>query len=368
MPSKSKASKEWGSKAGTLGKAKRPGATDEQMRRALRVVFVGGEDGKLISVRKAAGMFEGVTKSVLGRIVEDICGDLRREGFNGYGKAAMGKRRFFPVPKEGTKLREKLEGIVSSWERPVNMGRWASYLLPDEEKLLVDIVELRDFYGFGLDRRQLQVMARAWVRKATNLTNVDCGPCWFLGFMKRAKQYKPDFGETKRSKMDVMRAAKQSRPVINKFFDMVSKIYAYHKKLGHFVGEEPAPEDVYNVDEVHANPEAKHKKKLGSSKRNRKFVICSGDKFPFHVTIVVTTSADGKATIPPQIIHTGIRMNANVIENIKDDFCVHLSPSGSQDKVGFERWCRHFVSWARKGKKTNLKTFLFLYGHNSRCF
>ena len=72
--------------------------------------------------------------------------------------------------------------------------------------------------------------------------------------MKRAKAYKSDFGESKRSKMDVKRAQKQSPEVINKFFDMQAAIYKYHKEKGHFVGDEPDPSDVYNTDEVHANP------------------------------------------------------------------------------------------------------------------
>jgi hypothetical protein len=45
---------------------------------------------------------------------------------------------------------------------------------------------------------------------------------------------------------------------------MVLKMCAHHKKLGHFTGNEPDPEGVHDVDEVHANPEGKHKKMLGS--------------------------------------------------------------------------------------------------------
>ena len=163
-----------------------------------------------------------------------------------------------------------------------------------------------------------------------------------------------------------MRAQKQNPIVIVKFFDMLEKIYAHHKELGHFEGDEPAPEDVYNMDEVHANPEAKHKKKLGTHKRGRKFIICSGDKFPFHVTIVITTRADGLGEMEPQVIHSGKRLNANVLENIPDDWTCHISPNGSQDKIGFERWARTFVKVTRKGKPDTRKTFLFLDGHNSR--
>ena len=117
-------------------------------------------------------------------------------------------------------------------------------------------------------------MARAWAKSIGLVAG--CGKMWYYRWLKRAKLYKPYFGESKRSKMDVMRAQKQSPQVIRAFFSMVLKIYAHHKELGHFTGDEPDPEDVYNMDEVHANPEAKHKKKLGSCKRQRKFVIQRG--------------------------------------------------------------------------------------------
>ena len=70
--------------------------------------------------------------------------------------------------------------------------------------------------------------------RQAGITHVDCGKRWFAGWLKRAVEYKPEFGESKRSKMDVMRAQKQSPAVITKFFEMLQDIYAYHKNLGHF--------------------------------------------------------------------------------------------------------------------------------------
>ena len=70
-------------------------------------------------------------------------------------------------------------------------------------------------------------------------------------------------GESKRSKMGMMRAEKQSEAVIKKFFDMQAKIYSYHAKQGHF-GEgrdEPLPCNVYNMDEVHTDPEKSGQRK-----------------------------------------------------------------------------------------------------------
>ena len=77
--------------------------------------------------------------------------------------------------------------------------------------------------------------------------------------MARAKRYKLDFGESKRSKIDVMRAEMQCRRVTDQFFDRVVAIYAHHAKLGDFGFGKVAPDisTVLNMDEVHANPEKK---------------------------------------------------------------------------------------------------------------
>jgi len=183
-----------------------------------------------------------------------------------------------PTPSEDSRLKAKLESMISKFETKINSGRWQCYLTPDEEKLLVDIVEQRDLYGFGFDRKQLQVMAKRWCKRL-GYKETDCGNRWFLGFMRRAKEYKPDFGESKRSKMDVMRAAKQSPEVIGEFFDMVDAIYEHGKKNGYFEGDGPAAEDIYNTDEGHANPESKHRKKLGS-KRSKMGVMRAQKQSP----------------------------------------------------------------------------------------
>jgi len=91
-------------------------------------------------------------------------------------------------------------------------------------------------------------MARAWAKGVGH--TADCGRKWFHGFVKRATAYRSDFGESKRSKIDVMRAQKQNPIVIGKFFDMLEKTCAHHKELGHFEGDEPAPEDVYCLKKI----------------------------------------------------------------------------------------------------------------------
>ena len=64
--------------------------------------------------------------------------------------------------------------------------------------------------------------------------------------------------------------------------------------------------------------------------------------------------------------HASKRLKANTVENMPEEFCMHLPPNGSQGKVGFERFSKHFINHTRKGMDDNTKTFLYLDGHSSR--
>ena len=81
---------------------------------------------------------------------------------------------------------------------------------------------------------------------------------------------------------------------------------------------------------------------------------------------MITTCADGTASVLPQVIHTGARLSKNLVEELPDDYAMHVTKKGSQDKAGFEKWAKHFVNTARRGMGDEVKTILFLDGHNSR--
>ena len=79
-------------------------------------------------------------------------------------------------------------------------------------------------YGFGLDKTEFC----AWASQMANgigCENAKCGRHWYTGFLARAKQFNPKFGESKRSKIDAKRAAKHSPAVMDTFFAMVADIY-----------------------------------------------------------------------------------------------------------------------------------------------
>ena len=122
---------------------------------------------------------------------------LRKAGMEGYDPPSQGRGLDLPIPAEGSKQRAQVERVISQQMPAIPTGRMVTYLNPDEEKLLVDIIELRDFYGFGLDRDDIMATAQRWC-EAGGLFGASCGRHWFRGFMARAKRYKADFGESKR--------------------------------------------------------------------------------------------------------------------------------------------------------------------------
>lgn len=60
---------------------------------------------------------------------------------------------------------------------------------------------------------------------------------------------------------------------------------------------------IYNYDEMGSDPYMSRSKILGFCSVDRSFLITTGDKFPFHVTIGVISCADG-TLMSPLVIHS----------------------------------------------------------------
>ena len=144
-------------KAVAKAKSKRPGATDEAMRQALRSVFVSipAQGEKPWGVKEAVRKMGRVTRGVLQRACWAVAAAAAKLGHSGYEKSTTGKRTKYPEPEELTRLYKDLDKIISNFRTAANAGRWQTYFTADEERHMVMIVEQRDFYGFGLDRPQL---------------------------------------------------------------------------------------------------------------------------------------------------------------------------------------------------------------------
>ncbi len=130
-----------------------------------------------------------------------------------------------------------------------------------------------DELGFGLDRPELMGWA-VTMTKAKGFTDVTCGNRWFSRFMRIAKQRYPDFCESRRSSIERKRAEKHKPAVFDHFFGkVVKKVYAKMHAEGTLATPEPRADQVYNVDEMHSNPEKKRSKKLGRAGRASKSQI-----------------------------------------------------------------------------------------------
>jgi hypothetical protein len=68
------------------------------------------------------------------------------------------------------------------------------------------------------------------------------------------------------------------------------------------------------------------------------------------------------------IIHTGMRLNKSMLENLLGaEVAMHASKNGSMDLVGFDRWCRHFTKNKLQQHGQDKHVYLFIDGHSSRC-
>ena len=99
---------------------------------------------------------------------------LRKNGIQGYNAPQKGKGLDLPIPEERSKQRDVVERVISQQIPAVPTGRMVTYLTPDEEKLLVGIAEMRDFYGFGMDKDGLMATVQRWC-EAGGLYGATCG-------------------------------------------------------------------------------------------------------------------------------------------------------------------------------------------------
>jgi len=185
----------------TAGKVSRGKVQSPLLRKALTDHLVGSDTptSKKYSVRAAAKRYNSVNATVVGARAKLITSALSLAGS-------------LPV-----------RDLIAA-QHVSTPGDFQNYFTPDEEKQMVEIAIVRDSYGFGLDKTEFC----AWASQMANgigCENAKCGRHWYTGFLARAKQFNPKFGESKRSKIDAKRAAKHSPAVMDTFFAMVADIY-----------------------------------------------------------------------------------------------------------------------------------------------
>ena len=125
--------------------------------------------------------------------------------------------------------------------------------------MLIEIVIHLDEKGFGLDRKELCNWT-ASMERVKGLKHVLCGKNCFYNFMDRAEIMYPDFCESGRSSIDRKRAAKHAPAVFDSFLQMVQKKYNELYTNNILLTPSPKAHSVFNLDEIHFNPEKKTSK------------------------------------------------------------------------------------------------------------
>ena len=137
----------------------------------------------------------------------------------------------------------------------------------------------------------------------------------------------------------------------------------------------PTSIDQYNADEVAVDARGPAEQQFGCKEGDlgmgQEFGmhpsrVVGTEKSPFHITMVLTTRADGDLDVPPLVIHKSDRADficANLFSNLPVDWCMATSPSAYMTRQIMVQWIKHFI--ARSGASLTSPKVLFLDGHDS---
>ena len=257
--------------------------------------------------------------------------------------------------------------------------------------------------GFPLDQEALIAIAQA-LRDAQPGSPGVVSVGWIEGFLTRH----PDIAQLKAAVIDWQRVGAANADNIKKYMINFNFFLARAKKEGAFIGDAQywTADAIFNFDEVKSDgTRGRNKKaamvfaglldeearapllvlakvpgqKLGSArKRGRAYISAPSDKgLPFHVTVGVTSCADGTYQAPFMVHSNGgneVKLDDYLItEDIVGNLTgipgvsVRRTKNGSMERWIFLSWAEHFVRNLRPGYgKGGKSVLLTLDGHTSR--
>ena len=142
------------------------------------------------------------------------------------------------------------------------------------------------------------------------------------------------------------------------------------------MGAEAQPWQLFNMDETAIEGEGRFGRLIGSRYVSQRVSpIVSGEHgASFHVSLVVTSRADGADIVPPMIIQSGVaHITMLKISDVEPTWCVDANKTGSMTKEVFRRWAMFFCKHISATRASGLDrlgpddpVYLVLDGHKSR--
>jgi hypothetical protein len=312
------------------------------------------------------------------------------------GKAVAVIEQIFKTKKENQKVQQS------------DLHRSNCVLTSNEEKALVQLVKYLGVCGHGLDRMKILDCLNHITRVEGTLSQKAVS-----GFLKRS----PELKLVGSSGIDSNRASQANENVRDIYFCKLDNFVGVLHGMGRSKQETFADipsQYIYNMDEV-ASDTTKRRNKIAvdSEVKTRVFTITpEGDKMPFHVTICLTTRADGQfispgegileGAPPPVVIHSKPETTKKALSNKKapatsdpcklsdkhvqglcsmkgctsaleayeknneDGFLVMVTHNGSMKQSTMLPYAKHFVKHLPADRDPLQAVILLLDGHSSR--
>ena len=231
----------------------------------------------------------------------------------------------YGVPR--TTLNDRIAGKVKHGTKPGPVP----YLNKEEEKDLVDFLDVVSSVGYGKTRKQVKTLVETAAREKGVLKKNRLTDGWFRRFLERQPQLTLRKGDqTAFVRMDAMK----DKEALDNYFILLKSILDEHDLLD-------KPGQIYNVDE--SGIPLDHRSPRVVTKRGHKKVryATSGNKS--QITIVGCINAIGQA-LPPFVIFDAKNLNLEWAEGEVPGTTYGLSDSGWMEMELFKRWLmKHFL-------------------------
>ena len=272
----------------------------------------------------------------------------------------------------------------------------------EQEDYLAELCKILAQSGNGLNRDEVLTCMNELApgEKSYSQNAVD-------GFFKRH----PDLKMGGSSGIDPLRAAQANEQIRDSYFCKldyyIESLHAMKRMKWDKMADIPK-KNIYNMDELASDTtKRRNKVAMDSSSTERTFMITpEGDRMPFHVTICLTTRADGQfvspvggiveGAPPPVIIHSKavstkaapdadptklgkghlnglVKMEARFAsieeaygKNNDHGFLVLATANGSMKQSTMLPYAQHFVKNLPKDRDTSEGVLLLMDGHSSR--
>lgn len=275
-------------------------------------------------------------------------------------------------------LKEFIDGVSKFG----GTGEQHRHFSDDTEKFFVDLLwSMRDI-GLVVNDSALLDLANYYKHLDDKGRGAPLTIDWVKSFRKRHKDVK----KVKVGGMDKQRIRAASMERIEAYNTLKLAFYARLKREGKIKGDFPLARQILNMDEMAEEAISKWGKMYAVDDKDdpyndrRQLFAKHGDKQePFHVTLAMTTCADGSYFVDPFIIHSGSSntddskqtISREIASNLPKGSTVTVSGSGSMTRVLFSHYAQHLVRSVNKVRaqsSTGVKETMVLFfdGHTSR--